>query len=380
MGSDNRQNAYQYLIRLSEQQGYILFDDIMSSADKWALPITDVDWLSNSITTRGILVYDSAPATGKIIDDDEDFDDYAQSDYEAVFNRVVELDPSLEIFINEIREIRPPQAREMHQLKYQVQEGNRYARERVIQMHLRFAVRIALQRAEQYDCEIADMLQDACLGLINAVDRFDPDMSGPFGSYASLWILQNVSRFQKTQRPAIYYPVHKKEGYLTLYPVLKERGCLECPDVGQCEKVWELASERLKCAKEQTEDAINQCLPLESVDELYPMFLKNIDDCEKQEDTSEESMCFSFLYEETGFSIVENTVFGQNIRECLAELKPREQQVIRARYGFDDGIAKTLEEVGTSLGVTRERVRQIENKALKKLKSRFLTKGINLEQ
>ncbi len=94
---------------------------------------------------------------------------------------------------------------------------------------------------------------------------------------------------------------------------------------------------------------INQCLPLESVDELYPMFLKNIDVCEKQEDTSEESMCFSFLYEETGFSIVENIVFGQNIRECLAELKPREQQIIRARYGFDDGISKTLEEVGTSV-------------------------------
>lgn len=379
MGSDNRQNAYQYLICLSEQQGYILFDDIMSSADKWSLPITDVDWLSNLITTRGILVYDSIPATGKIIDDDEDFDDYAQNDYEAVFNRVEALDPSLRIFIDDIRKIRPPQAREMHQLKYQVQEGNRYARERVVQMHLRFAVRIALQRAEQYNCEIADMIQDACLGLINAVDRFDPDMSGPFGSYASLWILQNVSRFQRTQRPTIYYPVHKREEYFTLYPVLKDRGCLECPDVGQCEKVRELASERLKCTKEQTEDAINQCLPLESVDELYPMFLKNIDVFEKQEDTSEESRSFSFLREEMGFSIVEDAVFGQNIRECLAELKPREQQVIRARYGFDNGIAKTLEEVGSSLGVTRERVRQIENKALKKLKSRFLTKGITIE-
>lgn len=92
--------------------------------------------------------------------------------YEIVFNRVIALDSRLEDFINSIRAIVPPRTREMDQLKYQVQEGNLYARERVIQMHLRFAVRIALQRAETYDCEIADTLQDACIGLIMAVDKY----------------------------------------------------------------------------------------------------------------------------------------------------------------------------------------------------------------
>ena len=104
----------------------------------------------------------------------------------------------------------------MDQLKYQVQEGNLYARERMIQMHLRFAVRIALQRAETYDCEIADTLQEACIGLIMAVDRYDPDSHGLFGSYASLWILQNIGRAQATQILLLYYRIHKKEGDFTM--------------------------------------------------------------------------------------------------------------------------------------------------------------------
>lgn len=378
MGSDSRQSAYQHLISLSEQQGYILFDDIMSSADKWALPITDVDWLSNSIAVRGILVYDTAPTTAKLIDCEE-FDDFAQSNYDAVFDKVIELDPALAMFINEIRNIKPPQAREMDQLKYQMREGNTYARERVIQMHLRFAVRIALQRAEQYDCDIADTLQDACIGLVYAVDRYDPDTSGPFGSYASLWILQYISRLQKTQRPTVYYPVHKKEGYYRMYSFLKSYGCIECSDIWQCQRVREIIQERVHCSNEQTDDIINQCMPVESFEEVYSMFLKYIDVCEKQGIIIENIDYKPFYYEENLFSEMEDRLLREDIATQIEALKSREQQVIRARYGFDDGIEKTLEEVGISLGVTRERIRQIENKALEKLRTRFLTKRITLE-
>lgn len=150
------ESALANLIQLSSGKGFLVFDDIYDVADKWELSIRDVDYLSSSIATRGILIYDEAPVTNAAGSSEDDYDDYAQKDYEVVFNRVVELDPGLEDFINTVRAIVPPQAREMDQLKYQVQEGNLYARERVIQMHLRFAVRIALQRAETYDCEIAD--------------------------------------------------------------------------------------------------------------------------------------------------------------------------------------------------------------------------------
>lgn len=90
MGIDKRQIAYEQLIALAEKQGYVTFNNIMNCADEYSLPIQDFDWLSNSITTGGIIVYNETPARSAPLEDDE-FDDYAQSDYDVVYNRIVEL-------------------------------------------------------------------------------------------------------------------------------------------------------------------------------------------------------------------------------------------------------------------------------------------------
>lgn len=373
------ESALANLIQLSSEKGFLVFNDIYDVADKWDLSIRDVDYLSSSIATRGILVYDEAPVTNVAGSSEDDYDDYAQRDYEVVFNRVIELDPGLEDFINTVRAVVPPQAREMDQLKYQVQEGNLYARERVIQMHLRFAVRIALQRAETYDCEIADTLQEACIGLVTAVDRYDPDSSDPFGSYASLWILQNIGRAQATQRPAVYYPVHKKEGYFTLYPILKENGYLDS-DIWTNQDARKLIQDRIDCGINQVEDIIQQSMPIESLDTTYEMFLKNIERDEIQDDVFEniiENEIQDDVFENTNFDAfywnddiydeIEQRALRETLENLMGELKNREQEVLKARYGFDDGIEKTLEEVGQTFGVTRERIRQIEANAIRKL-------------
>lgn len=374
------ESALANLIQLSSEKGFLVFDDIYDAADKWDLSIRDVDYLSSSIATRGILVYDEAPVTNAAgSSSEDDYDDYAQRDYEVVFNRVIELDPGLEDFINTVRAVVPPQAREMDQLKYQVQEGNLYARERVIQMHLRFAVRIALQRAETYDCEIADTLQEACIGLVTAVDRYDPDSSGPFGSYASLWILQNIGRAQATQRPIVYYPVHKKEGYFTMYPILKENGYLDS-DIWVASDIRRLIQDRLGCGIDQVEDIVNQSMPIESLDAIYEMFLKNIEKDEIQDDVFEniteneiQGDVFqninsdAFYWNDDVYEEIEQGALRENLENLLGELTNREQEVLKARYGFEDGVEKTLEEVGQTFGVTRERIRQIESKAIRKL-------------
>lgn len=373
------ESALANLIQLSSEKGFLVFDDIYDVADRWNLSIRDVDYLSSSIATRGILVYDEAPVTNAAGSSEDDYDDYAQRDYEVVFNRVIELDPGLEDFINTVRAVVPPQAREMDQLKYQVQEGNLYARERVIQMHLRFAVRIALQRAELYDCEIADTLQEACIGLITAVDRYDPDSSGPFGSYASLWILQNISRAQATQRPVVYYPVHKKEGYFTMYPILKESGYLDS-DIWTNPEVRRLIQDRLGCGIDYAEDIINQSMPIESLDDIYEMFLKNIEIDEIQGDVFENIIengipqdvfqninSDAFYWNDDVCEEIEQRALRKILENLMGELSGREQEILKARYGFEDGVEKTLEEVGQTFGVTREGIRQIEAKALRKL-------------
>lgn len=373
------ESALANLIQLSSEKGFLVFNDIYDVADKWDLSIRDVDYLSSSLATRGILVYDEAPVTNVAGSSEDDYDDYAQRDYEVVFNRVIELDPGLEDFINTVRAVVPPQAREMDQLKYQVQEGNLYARERVIQMHLRFAVRIALQRAETYDCEIADTLQEACIGLVTAVDRYDPDSSDPFGSYASLWILQNIGRAQATQRPAVYYPVHKKEGYFTMYPILKENGYLDS-DIWTNQDARKLIQDRIGCGINQVEDIIQQSMPIESLDTTYEMFLKNIERDEIQDDVFEniiENEIQDDVFENTNFDAfywnddiydeIEQRALRETLENLMGELKNRDQEVLKARYGFDDGVEKTLEEVGQTFGVTRERIRQIEANAIRKL-------------
>lgn len=373
------ESALANLIQLSSEKGFLVFDDIYDVADKWALSIRDVDYLSSSIATREILVYDEVPVTNAAGSSEDDYDDYAQRDYEAVFNRVIELDPDLENFINIVRVIVPPQAREMDQLKYQVQEGNIYARERVIQMHLRFAVRIALQRAETYDCEIADTLQEACIGLITAVDRYNPDSSGPFGSYASLWILQNIGRAQANQRPTVYYPVHKKEGYFTMYPILKENGYLDS-DIWTNPEVRMLIQDRLGCGIDQAEDVIKQSMPIEPLDDIYEMFLKNIEIDEIQGDVFENIIeneipqdvflninSDAFYWNDDVCEEIDQRALRKILENLMGELSGREQEVLKARYGFEDGVEKTLEEVGQTFGVTRERIRQIEAKALRKL-------------
>ena len=369
MGRDNRQETLAYLLEQAEKQGYVTFDNIMDCADANSLPIKDFDWLTSAITTRGILVYDEALANRTVSNqDDDDFDDYAQSDYEAVYNRIIELEPGLEDFVTAVRNIVPPQWREFSTLKHQVLEGNQHARDRMIEMHLRIALRIALQRAEAYDMDIVDAVGEACVGLITAVDKYDPDTNGPFGSYAAMWVLQNISRRQPTRRPLMYYPVHKKDPFFSAYPTLKECGYINEPELFEKEDVIQLLSNRLSFTKEQTEDVLSAATPFESFEELYSMFFENIDVFEKHESDDEMEMPRELITECDLDDQVAATMLKDQIDEVLWTLTDRERRVLDLRYGLTDGQERTLEEVGQEFEVTRERVRQIEAKALRKLR------------
>ena len=369
MSEDVRQEAYEKLLSIAEKQGYLTLDDIMDIAGESALPLNDVDWLSNSVITRGILVYDEKPHKENIVTADEEYDDFAQFDYNAMFKRIAETEPSLSVFVNEIKNIKPPQARELNRLIYQAQEGNTYARNRIAEMHLRVVLKIALQRAEQFDADLIDCVSDACVGLLTAIDRYDPSANGAFLSYASLWMLQNISREQPTQRPQVYYPVHKKEQYFTMYPILKKEGCVNCKEILECRKVRELICHRLECSNEQTQDVILQVIPLASYEQMIEkMFSPCCDVFQKH--NGKDSI--SHLYDRLKYDATEDTIIYEDLRKTIAHmlntLKEREAAVLRRRFGFIDGRERTLEEIGNEFGITRERVRQIEAKALRKLR------------
>ena len=365
MERDPRQEALQKMLSLAASQGYITFDEIMQCSDEYELSLQDFDWITNTITTRGILVYDTPPTQRQEIDEDEDFGDYAQIDYDAIYNEIIQIDPGQAELVNEVRSIIPPQYREVSQLKYLVKEGNEHARQRMIEMHLRHALRLALQRAKQYDMEFADAIDTAVMGLIIAVDRYDPDTSGPFASYASLWILQTMGREQATQNPLMYFPVHRKELYFNVYPTLKRYGCIECPDLSVCPKAAQMIVDRTGCTAEQVPDVLRMIVPFESLD----MYFKNIEMC------FEDNPCFykthrilSYDGEEQLNEEISGILMKEQIMDVLDTLTPREEKVLRLRHGFDDEGEKTLEEIGQMFSLTRERIRQIEQKAIRKLR------------
>ena len=371
MGRDNRQEALTYLLEQAEKQGYITFDDIMDCADTYSLPIQDFDWLSSAITTRGVIVYDEAPINRILLNqEDDDYDDYAQSDYETVYSRIIELDDRLEPFVNEVRNIKPPQRGEFSQLKYQMVEGNQHARDRMIEMHLRVAMRIALQRAEAYDMDIQDAVGEAYIGLVTAVDKYNPDTNGPFASYASMWILQNISRRQSTQRTLMYYPVHKKELYFSAYPVLKANGYIGYADILDDKGAIEFLQSKFSFTNEQTEEVLLATIPFESFEEYYAMFLENNNVYGKHIDEQKEELLVpEELISEDDIDVhIVAIMMKEQLAEALGMLKERERNVLELRYGLIDSEEKTLEDVGKEFNITRERVRQIEVKALNKLR------------
>lgn len=369
MERDKTQEAYNYLIYLASRQGYVTFDEIMDCADKYPLSIQDFNWLCNAITSRGIIVYNEIPSSLVAADNDE-YDDFAQSDYESVYTRIIELSPLLEPFVNDVRNIIPPQRQEINQLKYQIVNGNDYARSRMIEMHLRIALKLALQRAEAFDMDIEDAIGYACIGLITAVDKYEPDTSKAFSSYASLWILQNISREQSTRRHLIYYPVHQKENYFSMYPSLKKYGCVECPDLAKCEKARQMIIGKLECSDKYAEIIAIQMIPDSSLEEFIVLNDEKYNIYQCQEEMSDETrnhiMHNTIISEEDALQPVYDKILREDVAKILRKLTPREENIIKFRYGFDSP-EQTLEQIGKRYNITRQRVRQIEYKVLKKL-------------
>lgn len=369
MEKEPRQVAYKELIQLAEQRGYVTYDDIIDCSDNFSLSLQDFDWLTNSLTTIGIIIYSESPALAEQFNDE--VDDYAQIDYEDIYSRIKEWSPALAPFVDAVREIRPPQRNETRKLKYQVTEGNQHARDRMIEMNLRIALRIALQRAESYDMEIEDAVSYACLGLIMAVDKYDPDSSDPFASYASMWILQSVSREQPNQRPLMYYPVHIKEGYLSVYPFLKQYGCIGCSEMQSCGEIRKKVMARLGCDERSAISVIEQMIAIESIEDFLDLSEENNPELEYTDRLGLTLMKLSpdtVVNADAVLEDVYRAALRGALENVLEKLKPREQQIICERYGLSDGVEKTLEEIGSSMNVTRERIRQIETKALRKLR------------
>jgi RNA polymerase primary sigma factor len=261
------------------------------------------------------------------------------------------LDDPVKVYLREIGRVPLLSGEEEIELAIKIAEGNQYAKQRLTEANLRLVVSIAKKYVGR-GMYFLDLIQEGNVGLIKAVDKFDHTKGFKFSTYATWWIRQAITRAIADQARTIRIPVHVVETINRLKKVqsqlLHENGS---------EPSEELIAEKMQ-------------LPVERVREIMRVAQEPVS-METPIGPEEDSRLMDFIRDEDALAPDEaalKTITNEDIDSVLRTLSPREEAVIRLRFGLKDGRCHTLEEVGMEFDVTRERIRQIEAKALRKLR------------
>ena len=261
------------------------------------------------------------------------------------------LDDPVKIYLREIGRVPLLSSDEEIDLAVRISEGDEYAKQRLTEANLRLVVSIAKKYVGR-GMYFLDLIQEGNVGLIKAVDKFDYKKGFKFSTYATWWIRQAITRAIADQARTIRIPVHMVETINRLKKVqsqlLHENGV---------EPSEELIAEKMD-------------LPVERVREIMRVAQEPVS-METPIGPEEDSRLMDFIRDEDALAPDDaalKTITNEDIDGVLKTLTPREESVIRLRFGLQDGRCHTLEEVGTKFNVTRERIRQIEAKALRKLR------------
>ena len=261
------------------------------------------------------------------------------------------LDDPVKVYLREIGRVPLLTTDEEIELAVKIADGNEYAKQRLTEANLRLVVSIAKKYVGR-GMYFLDLIQEGNVGLIKAVDKFDYTKGFKFSTYATWWIRQAITRAIADQARTIRIPVHMVETINRLKKVqsqlLHENGY---------EPSEELIAQKME-------------LPVERVREIMRVAQEPVS-METPIGPEEDSRLMDFIRDEDALAPDDaalKTITNEDIDAVLKTLAPREEQVIRLRFGLKDGRCHTLEEVGTEFNVTRERIRQIEAKALRKLR------------
>lgn len=260
---------------------------------------------------------------------------------------------SLNLYIQEVNKIPLLTYEEECALAARMLEGDAAAREKMIISNLRLVISIAKKYINTSNLPFIDLIQEGNLGLIKAVDKFDPSKGFHFSTHASWWIRQAISRAIVDKSKTIRIPAHIVELKNQISKASKKL-TLEYGKVPTYEEISNylgITADRVKEIDEITKDPVSLDCPL----------------------NTEEEACVGDLVPDPSasslFLFCERTSVRDGITKVLSTLSSQEKEVITLRFGLDRGESRTLAEVGQILGVTRERVRQVENKALNKLRN-----------
>ena len=264
-------------------------------------------------------------------------------------------DDSVRLHLREIGKIPLLSAEEELELAKRVNEGDKKAKDKMAETNMRLVVSIA-KRYSGRGLDFLDFIQEGHTGLLRAVEKFDPDKGFKFSTYATWWIRQAITRAIADQARTIRIPVHMVE---TINKLLRTQRRMT-QELNREPTIEELAKE-LEMEPEKVEYVMKIKQDISSLDAGVG----------RDGDDEGESVLGDFIEDEGTISPEEsasNQLLKEQVKDLLSTLSDREQKIVRMRFGLDSGKSHTLEEVGQEFAVTRERIRQIEAKALAKLR------------
>ena len=334
-------------IELKSKDLEALANDVIDSDDVDSIDIASDDNDLDKIFDESALDSDEEPTEADLQFEDVDVENFEEDE---TFQQM-SLDDPVKVYLREIGRVPLLSSEEEIELAIKIEEGDEYAKQRLTEANLRLVVSIAKKYVGR-GMFFLDLIQEGNVGLIKAVDKFDYRKGFKFSTYATWWIRQAITRAIADQARTIRIPVHMVETINRLKKVqsqlLHENGY---------EPSDELIAEKMN-------------LPVERVREIMRVAQEPVS-METPIGPEEDSRLMDFIRDEEALAPDEaalKTITNEDIDAVLHTLAPREEDVIRLRFGLKDGRCHTLEEVGSEFNVTRERIRQIEQKATRKLR------------
>ncbi|BDI31300.1 RNA polymerase sigma factor SigA [Capsulimonas corticalis] len=356
-GSDNIQR----LLSQGRQNGAVTYDEISDvMGNQTEVGVDQLEDVLQFLSDEGVQVVNKAKEYASAVgaEDVRLRDDSASSladadvaEEELSAMEGMPLDDSVRMWLREIGRTHLLSLEEEIRLAKRIERGDNEAKEILTQANLRLVVSIA-KRYTLRGMSFPDLIQEGNIGLIRAVEKFDYRKGYKFSTYATWWIRQAITRAIADQGRTIRIPVHMVE---TINRLVKTSGQL-LQELGREPTLEELGKELE--------------LPIERVSEIIRIAPEPLS-LETPIGEEEDSHLSDFLQDNDSTSPTESATFvvlREKIEEALDQLTTRERDVLKMRFGLDDGYPHTLEEVGKHFQVTRERIRQIEAKALKKLR------------
>ena len=362
--------AARSLIEKGKKQGSLTLDEIMGAFSNTEL---DKDKVENLYETLGNLGIEILEKKEEKVSVDFSADDDLTLDMESIDDDVVDkigkeediemdkldlslpkgisIDDPVRMYLKEIGKIPLLKPHEEVELAKKMMEGDEIAKQRLVEANLRLVVSIA-KRYVGRGMLFLDLIQEGNLGLIKAVEKSDYERGFKFSTYATWWIRQAITRAIADQARTIRIPVHMVETINKLIRVSRQL----LQELGRDPKPEEIAKEM-----DMSEEKVREIMKIAQ----DPVSL------ETPIGEEEDSHLGDFIPDEDALAPAEAAAYSllkDQIEEVLGSLNEREQKVLKLRFGLEDGRARTLEEVGKEFDVTRERIRQIEAKALRKLR------------